>query len=200
VAQGEGLHAIATRYGSTVQALMDGNNLSGDLLMIDQPLFVLPGLATGATVSLTAGPRGAAGAELLSWQQARWLFNPGKRAVVRDLTTGKEFRVRYMGGSNHADCEPETAADTALLREIAGAGWSWDPRSIWITVDGRTLAASMNTMPHGVQTNLTNSFDGHFCLYFWRSRGHASGVEHAGHQAAVLRAADLVGAQLPPGL
>lgn|GEM_PF-2106096 len=201
VAQGQGLSVIAKQYGTTVDAIMAGNKLSGDILMIDQPLFVVPGTSTPASVSVTTGPRGPGGAEMLTWPQARWVFNVSKHATIRDLTTGLEFRVKYMGGSNHADCEPLTTADAAVFRQIAGGGnWSWNARPIWVIVDGRPLAASMNTMPHGVQTIYDNGFSGHFCVYFRHSRGHASGTTHAGHQAAVLRAAGLEGVSLPPGM
>lgn len=150
--------------------------------------------------------------ELLWWWDPRFAENPGGRyppeaatvttvdrlwprgsyAVVEDLATGLRLRVLRRGGTFHADAEPATAADTAVLREIYGGHWSWRRRAVVVIVGGRRIAASANGMPHGGQKILDNGFEGHFCLHFTGSRLHVTGSPDRGHQLAVQKAAGLL--------
>lgn len=201
VQPGEYLSKIAQDYGTTVDTIWRTNKLNSDKIMIGQPLFVQRGGTAPGTVSVTAGPHGPDGqGELIGWEQARWMFNVGKTATVRDVRTGREFRVKYHGGSNHADCEPLAAADTRTMLSLAGGEWSWNTRPIVVLVDGRAIAASMNFMPHGGQSIYNNNFAGHFCIHFRHSRTHGTDTVHTGHQQNVLEAAGLSGVTLPPGL
>ncbi len=200
VAQGETLSQIAARHGTTVEAIRNGNNLRSELIMINQPLFLRPGSPAPASVTVSAGPHGPGGAEMLDWSKARWLFGVDYTATLRDPATGREFRVKRLGGSNHADIEPLTPADTAAIKAMAGGGWTWTPKPVHVIVGGRTLAASMNFMPHQLDTIPGNGMQGHVCLHFRHSTTHVDGLERADHQAAVLRAAGLAGVSLPPGM
>ncbi|MDP2872399.1 MAG: LysM peptidoglycan-binding domain-containing protein [Bacillota bacterium] len=201
VQAGEYLSKIANDYGTTVDAIWRTNQLNSDKIMIAQPLFVQRSGTTAGAVSVTTGPHGPDGqGELMAWEQARWIFNVGKTATVRDVRTGGEFKVKYYGGSNHADCEPLTPADTQTMLSLAGGGWTWNTRPIAVLVDGRAVAASMNFMPHGGQSIYSNNFGGHFCIHFRHSRTHGTNSVHAGHQRNVLEAAGLTGVALPPGL
>ena len=191
VAAGETLSAIAQRYDTTVAAIEATNHLVGNNLMIGQPLFLRLGATTPDSISLTTGPHGPGGGELLTWEQARWVFTVGSYATLQDPVSGKQFRVKYFGGSNHADCEPLTKADTAVVKQVAGGAWTWLPRPILVHVADRTIAASMNFMPHGIDTIAGNGMQGHFCVYFLNSRGHSSDAEDPAHQANVYKAARL---------
>lgn len=200
VSQGETLSLIAARHGTTVEAIKAGNNLVSELIMINQPLFLRPGSSSPASASVTAGPHGPGGAEMLDWSHARWLFGVEYTATLRDPATGRQFKVKRLGGSNHADIEPLTPADTAAIKAMAGGSWTWDPKPVHVIVGGRTLAASMNFMPHQLDTVPGNGMEGHLCLHFRHSTTHVDGLERADHQAAVLKAAGLNGVTLPPGM
>ncbi|MEW6243457.1 MAG: hypothetical protein AB1497_04170 [Bacillota bacterium] len=126
--------------------------------------------------------------EPVSWRDALRLFTKKSVAQVVDLQTGKRFSVRRYGGSYHADVEPVTAPDAAVLFEIYG-GWSWRRRPILLLIDGRRIAASMNGMPHGDQDIMKNDFPGHFCIHFDGSTTHGSRLHDIAHQAMVDKAA-----------
>lgn len=125
--------------------------------------------------------------ELLPWDQADRIFT--SRATVVDVKTGLSFRVQRRGGHNHADAEPLTPEDTAVMLMIYGGRWSWERRAVVVLVGGWAIAASMNGMPHGGQTITDNRFDGHFCIHFYGSRTHGTEQVDPEHQAMVMVAA-----------
>lgn len=125
--------------------------------------------------------------ELLQWDQVDRVFRD--RATVVDVKTGLSFRVRRRGGHNHADAEPLTSEDTAVMLMIYGGRWSWERRAVVVLIGNRTIAASMNGMPHGGQTITNNQFDGHFCIHFHGSRTHGTAQIDSEHQAMVMVAA-----------
>ena len=116
------------------------------------------------------------------------VFKVGVIATVTDVDTGISWRVKRSGGSNHADVQPLTAADTAKMKKAYGGSWSWNRRAIWVTIDGVTYAASMNGMPHGSGSITTNNFDGHHCIHFLNSRTHSGDRWDTAHQSAVQKA------------
>ena len=69
----------------------------------------------------------------------------GATATVKDLYTGKTFKVKRTMGDNHADTEALTLEDTKIIKSIWG-GFSWERRPIHIYINGRILAASMSAM------------------------------------------------------
>lgn len=127
--------------------------------------------------------------ELLDWFKggSDWLHK-GAYFVVTDVKTGLSFNVRRFGGWYHADSEPVTAADTAVMKRIAGGRWSWDRRAIWVTYKGKTVAASMHCMPHMANPTSSNNFDGHFCIHLFNSKVHANSKECPRHQSCVMKA------------
>ena len=54
------------------------------------------------------------------------IFARGVVAQITDVETGLSWRERRNGGTNHADCQPLTAADTAAMKKAYGGKWSWD--------------------------------------------------------------------------
>ncbi|MBR3502859.1 MAG: SH3 domain-containing protein [Clostridia bacterium] len=116
-------------------------------------------------------------------------FKTGTIATVTDVETGLSFQVKRTGGTNHADAQPLTAADTSVMYRIYSYKWQWTRRAIWVTVGGVTYAASMNGMPHGDSDSMPdNNFDGCFCIHFLNSRTHSGNRLDAAHQAAVAKA------------
>ena len=92
--------------------------------------------------------------EALEWSKATTMFprvDAGGPATLEciDVRTGKEFTLKRVVGTNHADCEAETAEDSAIIKEIFGGKWTWEKRPILIKGTNNTLyAASMAGMPH----------------------------------------------------
>ena len=126
---------------------------------------------------------------LLDWFEGgeEWLHK-GAKFTVTDVRTGLSFRARRFGGWYHADVEPITASDTAIMKRVAGGTWSWDRRPIWVTYNGKTVAASMHCMPHMANPTRSNNFDGHFCIHLKGSKVHENSKECPRHQACVTEA------------
>ena len=124
---------------------------------------------------------------LLDWFEggSDWLAK-GAKFTVTDVRTGKSFRARRFGGWYHADCEPITTDDTSVIKSLEG--FSWNRRPIWVTYNGKTVAASMHTMPHMANPTPSNGFDGHFCIHLKGSLVHENSKECPRHQACVYEA------------
>ena len=75
------------------------------------------------------------------------IFARGTVAKVTDVETGISWYEKRTGGTNHADVQPLTAADSNSMKRAYGGKWSWDRRAIFVTIDGVNYAASMNGMP-----------------------------------------------------
>lgn len=126
--------------------------------------------------------------ELIDWVNIDSIFPRYTNAQVTDVDTGISYTVYRMGGHNHADVEPLTAADTAKMLQTYGGTWSWARRAVIVTVNGHKIAASTNGMPHGQQTIYNNNMNGQVCIHFLNSRTHASNRVDEAHQAMVQKA------------
>ena len=135
----------------------------------------------------------------------------GVTAVITDVYTGISFRAQRLYGGNHADAEPLTSADTTAICQIYGVSnaqeisdrdqelQSWRRRPLWVTVGGRTFAASMYGIPHNYEGDRIpdNNYNGQFCVHFVNSKTHGSSSNPAhvdtdasyngnfGHQSAI---------------
>ena len=116
------------------------------------------------------------------------VYSRGTIATVTDVKTGISWKVKRRGGTNHADTEPLTAEDTAKMKKAYGGTWSWTRHAIWVTVGGKTYAASMNGMPHATYSITDNNFPGHFCIHFLNSRTHTGNRLDSAHQSCVKQA------------
>ena len=125
--------------------------------------------------------------EPLPWPQVDRLWPWDAVASLRDLETGRTLRVVRYGGYRHADAEPLTRQDTAVLRSLFGGAWSWRRRAVVLEVGGRRVAASINGMPHGEDIVAGNDFDGHFCVHTLAATTHASDRVDPGHHLMVLK-------------
>lgn len=127
--------------------------------------------------------------EKVNWfEDGNNLLTKGRYAYIYDINTGISLRVRCLYGSNHADVEPATKTDTAKLLKITGGNYSWDSRAVIVNVNGRYIAAAINTMPHGEQAITDNGYDGQFCLHLTGSKTHGSDTVNEDHQASIQRA------------
>ena len=127
--------------------------------------------------------------EFLPWEEVDQIFRRYTNATVVDIETGLSFRVQRRGGTYHADVQPLTAQDTAIMSVIYNGEWSWKRKAVVVEVAGRRIAASMNGMPHGVGAIRGNHFPGHFCIHFRDSKVHQSGKENLAHQMMIWKAA-----------
>lgn len=209
VTSGDTLWSLARSYGINVETLARANRLrDADRLKPGQKLVIpLPVETSGGLVKVTPpatsvpapGPGVAAQAreararlvpQMLSWTEVQQLFPPNTVARVVDVETGRSFRVRRYYGHLHADVEPLTAEDTAMLKSLYGGRWSWERRPVIVEVADKRIAASINGYPHGNGSSKANGFGGHFCVHFLGSRVHRTGRSDPDHQAAVRAAAN----------
>lgn len=184
VSDGETADEIAERFNISATELLSYNGLQPE-----------SGLAPGQVLHIppqTVASRGRASVELASWEKASQWIPIGSIFRVIDVETGLTFRVYRRGGHFHADSEPLSPADTAILFAIYGGRWSWERRAVLVEVGGRRLAGSINGMPHGEKTIAGNNFEGHFCLHFQGSRIHKTGRMDQEHQQKVLQAAGML--------
>jgi LysM repeat protein len=187
VQPGETAWGIAMRYGIPQYELLKVNGLTeSSVLSIGQklkvPVYNIP-------VKPTPGPQ--YGEYLDWWTEAQYVFPIGKTARVRDFVTGKTFNIRRSIGANHADCEPLTASDATIMRNLWGGNYSWVTRAAIVEVDGRKIAASVTSMPHGVAYITNNNFGGHFDIHFLNSTRHSDGQIDPYHQEKVKIAAGI---------
>lgn len=135
------------------------------------------------------GNNNVGGVELLEWWKGGSVaYARLTEATVVDVRTGKRFRISRYGGDKHLDAEPLTAADSAIMKEIYGGEWSWDRRPVWLEVNGRVIAASMNGMPHEGYHITNNNFDGQFCIHFLGSKTHNTDRTDELHQECIQEA------------
>jgi hypothetical protein len=127
--------------------------------------------------------------EILEWSKVSKLLPKGSTFKVVDLETGFYFRVQRRAGNQHADVQPLTHDDTAVLKHLYNGKWSWNRRAVLIPVNGRMIAGSMHGMPHGAGA-LENGFPGHFCIHFSGSSTHRSRNIDPSHQLMILKAGD----------
>ena len=142
------------------------------------------------------------------------VFARGDDAVFRDIVTGRSFKMRRTFGTNHADVEPLTRFDAAIMYDIWG-GHSWARRAVVVYVGDYVFAGSLTNFPHAGVDNAPalatvnnrsggfgrglnfdavkgNGVDGHMCLHFAGSLLHGSGRSNADHQRRVAEAVEYI--------
>lgn len=123
------------------------------------------------------------------WPAANRLLPRASYYTITDVETGLRFRGQRRAGSSHADVQPLTKADSAVMKQIFGGQWSWHRRAILVDSPEGPIAASMHGMPHGGDGIPGNNFNGHFCVHFDGTVTHGSGHADPAHQAMVHKAA-----------
>jgi len=175
---------------TAVKALQRSKGLQADGIVGPATLNALAGKSLSSRGGSSANRTTQSGTnEKLSWNVVDPLFARKSTARVIDVDTGKSFMIHRYGGIKHADVEPLTANDTAIMKEIYGGAWSWARRAIIVETNGRRIAASMNGMPHGGHDIGNNNFGGQFCVHFLNSRTHGTNNLDPDHQAMVRKAA-----------
>ena len=97
-------------------------------------------------------------------------------ATVYDYSTGISWQIHIFSVGAHADYEPVTANDTAKMLKAFG-GNTWNPKSVWVKFsNGSVYLGSTHSMPHDVQHNRDNNFEGHSCLHFPRTQAQVEAI------------------------
>ncbi|MFH5182160.1 hypothetical protein ACHHV8_05700 [Paenibacillus sp. TAB 01] len=65
---------------------------------------------------------------IVEWEQAKQILPKFTKFKVTDMETGLSFHVQRRAGSSHADVQPLTKEDTAIMKQIYGGAWSWARR------------------------------------------------------------------------
>jgi len=166
VQPGDDLSSLARRFGTTPEVIASESGIP-----VTQTLYPGMSLRVPTTDPAEVEPRG--GAVAVPWSEVNAMWEVGTVAQVTDVWTGNIFYVMRRGGWAHADVEPVSHRDTAVMLANYGGQWSWARRPIVVVIDGRRIAASQNGMPHG-GSSLDNGFPGHFCIHFLGSTTHGS--------------------------
>jgi peptidoglycan hydrolase-like protein with peptidoglycan-binding domain len=169
-------------------------------------------VAKTAAITPTAAAKSESAVEMLDWwSEASKIFKIGTVANITDVKTGKTFKIMRTYGTNHADCEAVSSADTEVIKSIWG-GWSWTRRPVIVEVGRRRMAASMAAMPHaGIDSKPANTYvsqrsggysrglnldkiknnkmSGHIDVHFLNSKTHGTNKVDSKHQAAIKEAA-----------
>ncbi len=139
-------------------------------------------------------------AELLDWSIVTNMWVAGQTYTVYDVETQMRWNARRLYGKQHADVEPLTASDTAVICRMYGVSSAsqinsvnhWQRRPSLVTIGNRTIACSLYGVPHGEQSITNNNFNGQCCLHFLNSTTHtnAGSGPDSQHQQAVRYAYD----------
>ena len=149
------------------------------------------------------------------WEEVRPTLERNKTVFeVKDFYTGISFKVKVTGGTNHADVEALTKADSEIIKEVWGGEFNWERRPVLVKYGDRTIAASMTGMPHAdldsepsrvwvsnrsdgygsgynYDSVKSNGMDGHVDMHFKNSTRHLDGKQDSRHQAAIKVSAGL---------
>jgi hypothetical protein len=132
-------------------------------------------------------PKPALVVEHLTWGEVKGIFTIGVPAKVLDIRSGAVYYVKSFSNGSHADVEPVTKEDTAIMKRTYNNSWNWDGRPVWVTINGRTIAGAINGMPHGGGVNSSNGMSGQVCLHFYQSRVHNGNRSYERQLQAVVQ-------------
>lgn len=137
--------------------------------------------------------------ELVHWHEVRNFLPIGETIQIHDILSGLTYNVQSLSNGAHADVEPVTANDTAIMLMSLGGEWSWTPRPVWVVIGDRIIAASINGFPHDIYTIPDNNMDGHVCLHFYGSTTHNNNLAFAQlHQDALIEAYNMARERIQP--
>lgn len=108
--------------------------------------------------------------ELAHWfDDVKQNYKNGQRLTVYDPSTGLGWKLKIYAMGRHADCEPLTAEDTAIMYKAFGNQNTWTPKPVYVNMpDGRWILATTHNVAHLTGSIQDNDFDGHLCVHFYR--------------------------------
>ena len=113
--------------------------------------------------------------QLLHWyRDIKPTLKNGQTFLVYDPVTELSWTLRIMSLGRHADVEPLTSTDTAIMYRAFGNQNDWGPKPVFVCLpDGRWTVAGTHNFPHGGQTLKNNNFNGQNCIHFFRTLSEA---------------------------
>ncbi|MCL1995607.1 MAG: WG repeat-containing protein [Defluviitaleaceae bacterium] len=112
-------------------------------------------------------------AELAHWEEIQpMLYAAGRTPIqIHDIKSGQTYNVVVFSAGNHADVEPATAQDAAII-EAMGGHPNWLVRPVWVTIEGRTFSASTSQTTFYGGIVYDNNFGGWLCIHFYQADTH----------------------------
>lgn len=113
--------------------------------------------------------------------------------TIYDFISGAHYNVKLFSFGKHADGEPVTKEDTAVMNAALGVN-NWTPRPVWVIFsDGRVYIGSTHSHGHQSDTISNNDLVGHICIHFPRDMqdAAATGPYAVSHQNAILAGWDM---------
>ena len=109
--------------------------------------------------------------KLLHWfDDIKPTIKSGQVVLVYEPSSNSSFYLRFYSLGRHADSEPLTANDTAIMKAAWGGKFSWAEKPVYVRLpSGTWCIASMHSMPHLSGSISNNDFDGHLCVHFPRT-------------------------------
>ncbi|WP_051350678.1 LysM peptidoglycan-binding domain-containing protein [Caloramator sp. ALD01] len=174
VQPGDTVYSVAKKFNTTVDNILRYNYMSPDDWLDAGDKIAISGYAPRVyTVTPGEATYPSTRGKIVDWfLEGQYIIKRGDIFTIVDVQTGKQFKVKMMGGYNHSDVEPLTVEDTEVMRSLFGT-WQWNPRPVVIYKDGMNIAASLSGMPHSAQTITNNGVTGHFDLYLKNSLPHS---------------------------
>lgn len=194
----QGMTVNAVKQFQQIQTKPDGSPMIADGTIGTETLstLFLPSAARAPIpqqIEIPFGPSLSGSAQqsgqILSWGQVKEQLVKGNTYVITDYNTAKHFSIVYLGGENHAEVECETAADTAVYKEVFGGEFNYSKRPVLLSANGMLIAASMQGQPHGEDSVSRNEMSGHSCLFFEGSLSHVGSLPDTEHLKQVYIAA-----------
>ena len=147
----------------TQTKLYSGSCVTGDT--------VLPEEETGSGSTGNGGGPAVSQVKLLHWfNDIKPTIRSGQTVLVYEPASNSSFYLKLYSLGRHADSEPLTANDTAIMKAAWGGKFSWSEKPVYIRLpNGTWCIASMHSMPHLSGALDNNNFEGHLCVHFPRT-------------------------------
>ena len=148
----------------TQTKLYSGSCVTGDTALPEDDA------ASGGTTGNGGGPA-ISQVKLLHWfDDIKPTIKSGQVVLVYEPASNSSFYLRLYSLGRHADSEPLTANDTAIMKAAWGGKFSWAEKPVYVRLpNGTWCIASMHSMPHLSGSISNNDFDGHLCVHFPRT-------------------------------
>ena len=173
-----------TKTAAAVKAFQRASKLTADGVAGEKTISKLEGTSSSASTTTTSTATtststkvSAGSVQYSSWYDTvKAVAKKYPYATIYDYSTGISWQIHIFSVGAHADYEPVTANDTAKMLKAFG-GNTWNPKSVWVKFsNGSVYLGSTHSMPHDVQHNRDNNFNGHSCLHFPRTQAQVESI------------------------
>ena len=124
------------------------------------------------------------------WNEVAELFPVGAEAVIMDFNSAKAFRVRRVGGNNHATVQCLTVEDAAAYKACFGGEYTWEKRAALVEIGGVRHAASMFGMPNADASQTESGMEGSITVYFSGSTSDFCALPDEEHNSLIQLATE----------